>query len=155
MLTLSSGLVVAAPASARKHHSVNRYGTLQLVVSGVGGGKREHITVTGPRGFRRVIAGTASRTSFKKVRPGAYAINAAPTLAPGGENYAEPQRLKARVRAGGRTVVQVRYGNVVSRAVRVSSPAPSRVIGDPNDPSAIVLPALANVKAGQIIWYEP
>ena len=155
LLSILGTLALAAPASARKHHASSRFGTLQIVVSGVGGGRSEHITVTGPRGFHRVITGATSKVTYRKVRPGAYSVNAAPTPARGGVDYAEPARVLTRVRAGGRAVVQVHYGNVVAKAVRQSTPAPAQVVGDPNDPSAIVLPALSNVKVGQIIWYDP
>src|SRR5690349_2256323 len=67
----SRSVELSAPAK-RKQTS------LRVTVKGAPTGAR--VTVTGPRGFKRVIART---TTFRKVRPGAYVIVAAPVTRKG------------------------------------------------------------------------
>ncbi|WP_211233191.1 Ig domain-containing protein [Solirubrobacter soli] len=125
---------------------VSKRTALRVSVKFAPKGAKPRVTVTGPRGFKRVIS---KSTSFRGARPGRYLISADPI--PGTEvtTFATYRRTSAKLRRGINGWVGVRYMQQVQSTTRVAEPsAIETVSGDPNgvrdvvvdDPQALVQP---------------
>jgi len=109
-------------------------------------GSKPRVTVTGPRGFRKVIS---KSTTFRNVRHGRYKIVAAPIPGRQVTTFATYHTTRAKLRKGVAGWVGVRYMQRVQSSTRVADPsAIETVSGDPNgvreivvhDPQALVEP---------------
>jgi hypothetical protein len=109
-------------------------------------GSKPRVTVTGPRGFKRVIS---KSTSFRGVRPGRYVVTADPIGGTEVTTFATYRRTSAKLRKGINGWVGVRFMQQVQSTTRVAEPsAIETVTGDPNsvrdvvvdDPQGLVQP---------------
>jgi len=155
--TASAATPVCAPASClqqgqarsivlKRKSPVKTRTTLRVSVKFAPKGSKPRVTVTGPHGFKRVIA--KSKT-WRKVRPGRYTIVAAAIDGTQVTTYATFHTTKAKLRKGIAGWVGVRYRQQVASAARVAEPsAIVAVTGDPksvrdvvvDDPQALVQP---------------
>jgi hypothetical protein len=145
--------VVLAPVSLAAAKGSTSRGSLHVRVGGLTRGQKGRLQVTGPHGFRHVVTGRTA--TFGRLRSGRYRIVAKAFKVGGGTDYASPAKLTAIVRAGRRTVVRLSYGNVISSKTRIAPAAPTKLFGNPQNPSALVLPGGTNVHVGQILYYPP
>ena len=91
-------------------------------------GSKPRVTVTGPHGFKRVIA---KSTSFRKVRPGRYVIVADTIPGQDVTTFATYRRTRAQLRKGIAGWVGVRFMQRVASNTRVAEPsAIETVTGD-------------------------
>lgn len=138
-------IVLKRKSPAKKPAAVKRT-SLRVSVKFAPKGSKPRVTVTGPRGFKRVIS--KSKT-WRKVRPGRYTIVAAAIDGTEVTTYATYHTTKAKLRKGISGWVGVRYRQQVASNTRVADPAAiETVTGDPksvrdvvvNDPQALVQP---------------
>src|SRR5438874_5332765 len=121
VLTAISAMLVVGPADAlARHHGKGNRGTLTIAVSGLRRGEHPRLNVRGPHGFRRAVRG-GRHVTLKHLRAGTYRISAKPAklgaargIPAGSRDYPSTADAKARVRAGRRAHVKLRYGNIVS-----------------------------------------
>jgi hypothetical protein len=133
--------VLSAPAQAR----ATAKGRLTLEVSGLPAGTHAEVVVNGPGTHERFSVGTRRSLSLPV---GHYTVTVERVTLGAGRRgieagavaYPARRRVSAAVRAGGRSIAAVEYAGVVNPSTR---PLPDRVIGvvgDPEDPRAILLP---------------
>jgi hypothetical protein len=137
--------IVLKRKSPAKPRAVKRT-SLRVSVKFAPKGSTPRVTVTGPKGFKRVIS--KSKT-WRKVRPGRYTVVAAPIAGTEVTTYATFHTTKAKLRKGISGWVGVRYRQQVASSTRVADTAAiEAVTGDPksvrdvvvNDPQALVQP---------------
>ncbi|HWK29726.1 MAG TPA: Ig domain-containing protein [Solirubrobacter sp.] len=146
--TASAAAPVCAPASCDgqgasrtivlgKKKAKRERTSLRVSVRFAPKGSRPRVTVTGPRGFKRVIS---KSRSFRNVRPGRYVVTA-PAI--GGRElttYATYHRTRAQVRRGAVGWVGVRYTQRVASSTRVAAPSAIRTVtGDPSGERDVVV----------------
>jgi hypothetical protein len=81
-----------------------------------------------PGSYSVLVKAVTARHSRRGVRRGAVA-------------YPERKRIRVTVRNGAASKLEIRYRAVVNPGVKPLPPRVLRIVGDPGDPSAIVLPA--------------
>ncbi|MDA0179588.1 putative Ig domain-containing protein [Solirubrobacter phytolaccae] len=111
--------------------------TLRVSVKFAPKGSKPRVTVTGPKGFKRVIA---KSTTWRKVRPGRYTVVAAVIGGKEVTTYATFHTTRARLRKGISGWVGVRYRQQVASATRIADPsAIVSVTGDAKEVRDIVV----------------
>ncbi|HEY6891430.1 MAG TPA: Ig domain-containing protein [Solirubrobacter sp.] len=141
-----SGAAKTKKVSAKAARAAGKRTSLRVSVKFAPQGSKPRVTVTGPRGFKRVIS---KSTSFRKVRPGRYLIVADPIPGTDVTTFATYHRTRAKLRKGIPGWVGVRFMQRVESRTRVAEPsAIETVTGDPesvrdvvvDDPQALVQP---------------
>jgi hypothetical protein len=158
LVSVGAGLLLmaAAPAGA----SAASGGSLVIVASGLPPGQRPSIVASGPR-FRRTIS--AARVSLHGLRPGRYVLVARSVVITrqvgkvraGATAYPAKRRVVITIGRRKTAKVAVVYGAVVNPHARA---LPSRIlgiVGDPEDPNAILLPGSRPPVVGTIFTSGP
>jgi uncharacterized repeat protein (TIGR01451 family) len=148
---------VAADASARVGHV--RPATMVIRVSGLPPGVAASVAVRGPH-FSTVLAGPRT---FRGLRPGAYSLTirevriarAQRRVRAGSLALPRVSRVHVRLRAGHASTVVVQYGTIVNANVRRLPIQPLGVVGEPTNPSAIVVRAPTTARVGTILTAAP
>ena len=121
--------------------------SLAITASGLPSGQSPSIVATGPKGFLRKVK--SRRATFRNLRPGRYVLRAKPVVlsnggkgvADGATAYAAQESITLKIAAGSAKKVKVVYSDIVNPGVRPLPESASKVIGDPTNPKAILLPA--------------
>lgn len=159
-MALGSALLFAFAAPAAQASTSTR-GSLTITVRGLPTDQPAAVVVNGPR-YRRVVS--AAHASLTGLQPGVYVLTLRPVairhttgrVVAGATAYPAKGRLIARVRSGRTTRLMASYSGVVNPTVE-SLPSPLLgVVGNPDDPLGVVLPASARVPAvGTIFTSAP
>ena len=97
VLRSAPGAAKTKKVSAKAARAAGKRTSLRVSVKFAPKGVRPRVTVTGPRGFKRVIS---KSTSFRKVRPGSYLIVADPIPGTDVTTFATYHRTRAKLRKG-------------------------------------------------------
>lgn len=153
--------VLFAFAATAAQASASTLGSLAITVRGLPKDQHAVVVVSGPR-YRHVVS--AARTSLKGLQPGVYVLTLRPVVirhtsgrvVAGATAYPATGRLVARVRVGRTTRLSASYAGVVNPAVESLPSLLLSVVGNPDDPLGVVLPASAHVPAvGTIFTSAP
>lgn len=126
-------------------------GTLSVVVSGLPSGQPASIVARGP-GFRRLL--TAQKTVLR-LPAGTYTLSASRvaivhaigTLSAGATAFPASRSLSVGVKSGQSRKADIAYAGIVNPGVQPLPPTALGFLGDPNDPSAVMLPRSARSPA--------
>jgi hypothetical protein len=139
VLASLAGLAAAAPGPTRAALRAPRFGYLRVVIRNVPAGTSAHVLVTGPRGFRVVIA----RTRRLRLEAGGYRLDAATIH---GDTFdAMPARAAQRVvvPAGKEVAATVSYRAPTTRTPPVLPPGTAPVVTAVTDTAAVPSPVYA------------
>jgi len=159
-IALISALLFAFAATAAQASAATR-GSLAITVRGLPRDQPAVVVVSGPR-YRHVVS--TGRASLRGLQPGVYVLTLRPVVirrasgrvVAGATAYPAKGRLVVRVRPRRTTHLIASYAGVVNPAVE-SLPSPLlSVVGNPDTPLGVVLPASARVPAvGTIFTSAP
>ncbi|WP_320670298.1 hypothetical protein [Patulibacter defluvii] len=148
----------AAPADATAASA--KRATVELRISGLPKGERPRGRLTGP-GVRRAVR--SNRLTLRRVRAGRYRLTLSPVtlrkarrgMRRGARALPATRTVAVRVKAGKRARIAGRYGTVVSANVVAAPARVQRIVGDPRNPSELVLPRSSRYRVGGYLTSGP
>lgn len=161
-LLAAACLLPAADASGREPSAGKSAGgstSLAVRVSGLPPRVAARIIVRGPR-----LSKALKRSqTLSRLRPGRYTFTIQQVKIAGRRSGVQAgslalpskPRVRVRVKAGQTGSVTLKYGTIVNANVLRLDLRPLSVQGDPNNPSAVVLPASFRARAGTILTAKP
>ncbi len=150
-----------ARAAAARHVSRHTSGKLTIQMVGLPRGTRGEAILRG-RGIRRRMS-LGRHSARVRLPTGRYRIRVVPVKirhARGGIKrgaLAKPDRrvLRVRVRVGRSSKRKARYGTIVNPGVRTVTGKVAAILGDPLNPSGVVLKRYRRVRRGQVLTARP